>query len=69
LRAIRANGLAYDIDEHSDGVSAIGFAFRDWGGALHAISVPVPSTRFPRVRATIETAMRETADDITRAFA
>jgi DNA-binding IclR family transcriptional regulator len=45
LEDIRRDGLAYDLDEHSIGISAIGFAFRDWSGSLHAISVPMPSTR------------------------
>ena len=46
LEKVRRTGLAFDLDEHSDGISAIGFGFRDWGGTLHAISVPMPSTRF-----------------------
>jgi DNA-binding IclR family transcriptional regulator len=43
-------GLAYDLDDHTVGISAIGFAFRDWSGMAHAISIPVPSTRFTAVR-------------------
>ncbi|MCW1956466.1 MAG: hypothetical protein KIH71_011190 [Roseobacter sp.] len=46
LENIKKCGLAYDLDEHACGVSAIGFAFQDWAGELHSISVPVPSTRF-----------------------
>jgi len=42
LDDIDAQGLAYDMDQHTTGISAIGFAFRDWGGDLHAISVPIP---------------------------
>ncbi|WP_146345721.1 IclR family transcriptional regulator [Phaeobacter marinintestinus] len=68
LAEIRDDGLAYDLDEHSSGISAIGFAFRDWAGALHAISVPVPSTRFDEVKETIEIALRETAANIQRTF-
>lgn len=68
LEKIRIDGLAYDLDEHSTGISAIGFAFRDWGDELHAISIPVPSTRFPRQRLVIEKALLETRSDIERTF-
>ncbi len=68
LEQVRADGLAYDLDEHSSGVSAIGFAFEDWAGDLHAISVPVPSSRFEGQRNTIEKALRETAANIQATF-
>lgn len=53
----REGGLAYDMDEHTPGISAIGFAFREWGGDLHAISVPAPTMRFDERRAEIEAAL------------
>ena len=59
LRAIRDDGLAYDLDEHSAGISAIGFAFIDWNGDHVAISVPVPSTRFQETRVKVEAALRK----------
>lgn len=65
---VRQTGLAYDLDEHSAGVSAIGFSFKDWGGDLHAISIPVPSTRFARQKAVIEHALLETAANIHQTF-
>ncbi|WP_050605359.1 IclR family transcriptional regulator [Ruegeria sp. 6PALISEP08] len=68
LAVIREQGLAYDLDEHSAGVSAIGFSFVDWVGDLHAISIPVPTTRFSRQKATIEQALRETAANIHQTF-
>ncbi|WP_280520749.1 IclR family transcriptional regulator [Phaeobacter sp. J2-8] len=68
LEEIRNCGLAYDLDEHASGVSAIGFAFRDWGGDLHAISVPVPSTRFGDQMKTIENALIDTSANIQRTF-
>lgn len=61
LEEIRRTGLAYDIDEHTDGISAIGFAFADLSGDLHAVSVPIPSTRFAEKRAEVERAIRTTA--------
>ncbi|MEM6658411.1 MAG: IclR family transcriptional regulator [Pseudomonadota bacterium] len=68
LHTIHKQGLAYDLDEHSAGVSAIGFSFVDWVGDLHAISIPVPTTRFARQRATIEQALIETSTNIHRTF-
>ena len=68
LEEVRATGLAYDLGEHSPDVSAIGIAFTDWSGTLHAISVPVPTSRFEKQRHAIEAALRETANDIERAF-
>lgn len=68
LETVRETGLAYDLDEHSSGVSAIGFSFSDWGGAPHAISIPVPSSRFARQRKIIETALLETAANIQSTF-
>lgn len=68
LEAVRVSGLAYDLDEHSTGVSAIGFAFTDWGGQLHAISVPVPSSRFSKQKKNIEAALLETAANIQGTF-
>ncbi len=66
LAAVRDTGLAYDLDEHTDGISAIGFAFEDLSGDLHAISVPVPSTRFAEIRPVVEDALRSTASHIQR---
>ncbi|WP_109312703.1 IclR family transcriptional regulator [Ruegeria sp. AU67] len=68
LAVIREQGLAYDMDEHSAGVSAIGFSFVDWVGDLHAISIPVPTTRFARQRAAIEEALIETSTNIHQTF-
>ena len=68
LEDVRSSGLAYDLDEHSGGVSAVGFAFKDWTGDLHAISVPVPSSRFEAQKSAIATALLETAANIQATF-
>ncbi|MEO0487827.1 MAG: IclR family transcriptional regulator [Pseudomonadota bacterium] len=60
VELIRKTGLAYDLDHHSSGISAIGFAFKDHRGAIHAISVPVPTMRFEAVRPTVEDALQRT---------
>lgn len=74
LEKIRADGLAYDIDEHTIGISAIGFAFEDVSGQLYAISVPVPSSRFEASRKKVAVALRhaktrvETELNLSRGF-
>lgn len=34
--------LAEDHDDHTDGISALGIAFTDAMGDLHAVSIPFP---------------------------
>lgn len=48
--AIRKSHIAIDNDEHTDGISAVGTAFRDPIGVIFAVSVPVPTVRFLRDR-------------------
>jgi DNA-binding IclR family transcriptional regulator len=57
LAEVRESGLAHDLDDHTEGISAVGVAFRDRAGGLYAISVPVPSPRFPEVRELVESAL------------
>ncbi len=66
LELVRDAGLAYDLDEHTLGISAVGLAFRDWSGDLHSISVPIPSTRFEEVRPLVETALVKTAEHVRK---
>ncbi|WP_051213028.1 IclR family transcriptional regulator [Maritalea myrionectae] len=68
LDAIAESGIAFDIDEHTPGISAAGFSFRDWSGDLHAISMPVPSNRFVKHRREIEKALRETSKSVQQMF-
>lgn len=46
LREVRERGLAFDIDEHSEGIRALGVTLRLATGPRYALSVPVPSQRF-----------------------
>ena len=46
LRAARKSGIAYDREEHTLGICAVGVALQDPLGNAVAISVPVPSQRF-----------------------
>lgn len=56
---IRHGAPALDEDEHTDGISAIGFATRDIDGDVLAISVPVPSSRYKRTKPALLTAIDE----------
>ena len=64
LDAIRRTRVAADIDEHTAGISALGMAFADASGAIHAVSVPVPSSRFARLREDVAMALIDCVDAI-----
>jgi DNA-binding IclR family transcriptional regulator len=42
----RQTHLAFDFEEHREGITAVGTALLDWFGRPIAISVPTPSLRF-----------------------
>jgi DNA-binding IclR family transcriptional regulator len=46
LRWIRGAGVAYDREEHTEGIAAIGCVVSSAGGHLAAVSVPMPAQRF-----------------------
>ncbi len=48
IEVIRKKGIAYDKEEHCEGVCAVGIAIEDPYGRNIAISIPVPSVRFNR---------------------
>lgn len=50
LAAIAKGGVAVDNEEHTEGISAVGTAFHDPLGRGIALSVPVPTTRFKRLK-------------------
>jgi DNA-binding IclR family transcriptional regulator len=66
LRTVRNTGVAYDLNEHTDGISAAGIAFQDELGGCYAVSIPTPSTRFSRNRHSLTNSLLRTADRITR---
>ena len=69
LTQIATVRLAYDLGTHTQGICAVGFAFRDIPGDLYAISVPVPESRFNEVRKRVEDALRDTAMTIDKMMA
>ncbi len=52
LNDIVENGIARDDGEHTDGISAIGFAFADWLGNIHVAQKDVnarSSSHYPAI--------------------
>jgi DNA-binding IclR family transcriptional regulator len=66
LADIRSTGLAEDLDNHTDGISALGIAFTDLAGDLHAISVPIPSSRFAEQREAVAAALLALKPELAR---
>ena len=66
IEAIRQNGMAFDIDEQTDGISAIGIGLCDEAGQFYAISVPVPSYRFESKKQTLIEALGHTIDALKK---
>ena len=62
LETVREQGIAFDREEHTEGICAVGAAIADGDAvAAAAISVPVPSQRFAAAEATIASATKAAA--------
>ncbi len=48
LAAVRRAGIAFDQEEHTEGISAAGVCLTDSGGSPVVVSVPVPTSRYQR---------------------
>ena len=68
INRVRKRGLAHDSEEHSAGICAVGAALRDATGAIHAISVPMPSVRFAALRPEVEAALCVTIGELAAAI-
>ena len=64
---MRATGVAYDHQEHTIGVSAVGAAIRDAAGALAALTVVMPAARLEGHEEQIADAVLRVRDEIQRA--
>jgi DNA-binding IclR family transcriptional regulator len=58
LAEVRQTGIAYDREEHSPGISAVGVAVIGPQGELVAVSIPAPSMRFAAHEAELVAALR-----------
>ena len=68
LDEIRTTGLAYDREEFTIGIAAVGIAVHDAMGALAAITVVAPVARFADSVARISAALLRTRDEIAAAL-
>jgi DNA-binding IclR family transcriptional regulator len=59
LEKVRRTGIAYDREEHTLGICAVGVAIKDPLGNPLAISVPVPASRFPDTEKVIARRLRD----------
>ena len=64
LEQVRVTGLAYDREEYTIGIAAVGTALRDSVGATAAITVVVPTSRFSESETEISAALLRTRDEI-----
>ena len=64
LTNARRLGFAEDKDDHTEGISAVGIAFRDLAGEIFAISVPIPTSRYGEQRQTVIAAVLALRADI-----
>lgn len=58
LEEIRKTNLAFDMEEHGEGISALGVALLDTMGRPIAVSIPVPSQRFAEQKDDLSKALR-----------
>jgi DNA-binding IclR family transcriptional regulator len=65
IEQVRTDRLALDVNEHTDGISAVGAAFRDPSGLVYAVSIPVPSHRFDGRKDQLCAALLNTLDEVT----
>lgn len=68
IETCRRSGLAYDIEEHTEGICAVGTAFLDPVGRAVALSVPVPTPRFGKLKATLSEHLLRARSEILAAF-
>ena len=69
LRESERTGLAYDLEEHSEGICAVGTAFFDSIGREYSLSIPVPATRFPAKRQLLGKLLKKAKADLLEQLA
>ncbi|WP_325949075.1 IclR family transcriptional regulator [Pseudomonas putida] len=48
LQVVRRTGFGYDLEEHTEDISAVGTVLEDMGGLHYTLSITVPAARFMR---------------------
>ena len=65
IEDIRDGAMARDEDEHTDGISALGFGFTDPSGEVYAISIPTPSSRYGRIKDKLLAALKAARTELS----
>jgi DNA-binding IclR family transcriptional regulator len=68
LDRVRATGVAFDREEHTIGICAVGTVIRDPHGQLAAITVPLPAQRFYGNEERLVAALLKGAREIERSL-
>jgi DNA-binding IclR family transcriptional regulator len=68
LKAIREEGVAYDREEHSPGISAVAAVVKGPAGQLAAISVPTPTQRFDALEPKLTSSLIACCSKVQRAL-
>ena len=66
MNDIKKTHIAYDLNDHTSGISAVGFAFKDSSQELHAISVPIPSSRYAEKSQMVVSALMDVRNALLR---
>ena len=69
LAEVARTGLAWDREEHSEGVSAVGTGFVDAFGRFYALSIPAPSGRFDAQATRLAAPLLAARDSLVQAVA
>lgn len=69
LQRVRAEGIAYDREEQSEGICAVGAVLKTVSDEMVAVSVPVPSQRFYRREAGLAQALLAWVEKVDTWFA
>jgi DNA-binding IclR family transcriptional regulator len=68
LADVRRSGVAYDREEHTVGISAVGATIADAAGRVAAISIPVPAQRFAGNERKLSERLLEACEAVTVAL-
>ena len=64
LDAVRRHGVAFDREEHTEGICAVGVAVEPVSGSAFAVTVPMPAQRFEPQRDRIARKLLELRDEV-----
>jgi DNA-binding IclR family transcriptional regulator len=65
---VARTGIAFDREEHTEGISAVRAVVRDAFGSMGAITIPMPTQRFSGRERELAARLREVAAEATRAL-